>query len=142
MRGAEEPIGEGAGLSFTVCSLSFDGLSACGANDTILVNNNVARKGGAVVIGSGDGGASRVELHRCTVDNSTTGSAIEDDPQGEGGAFSVAQGTTLVLDDCLLINNCAGKKVRSSDDRMEAVGNPERFRLGGGMIGVFLARSR
>lgn len=96
-----------------MCTLSFDGLSACGANDTTFINNNVARKGGAVVIGSGDGGTSRVEMHGCTFDNSTTGSAIEDDPQGEGGAISVAQGTTLVLDDCLLINNFSGKKVRS-----------------------------
>lgn len=53
-----------------------------------------------------------MEFHGCTVDNSTTGEAIEDDPQGEGGAFSVATGTTLVLADCVLRNNYCGKKVR------------------------------
>lgn len=106
----EEELGEGAAISFTVCTLSFDGLAACGANDTIFFNNNVARKGGAVAIASGPP-ASYVEFHRCTVENSTTGRPVEDDEQGEGGAFVVGSGSTLVLNDCLLVDNFCGKKV-------------------------------
>ncbi|CAN0008375.1 unnamed protein product, partial [Scytosiphon promiscuus] len=119
----EDEIGEGGALSLTVCTESFDGLSACGANDTVFAENG----GGAVVIGSGKA-PSHVELHRCTVLDSTTGwKEIEDDPQGEGGAFSVAQTTTLVLADCLLANNFAGKKggvitVSSGDDWEESPG--------------------
>lgn len=61
-------------------------------------------------IGSG-GFPSQVEFHRCTVANSTTGIDIEDDPQGEGGAFNVAVGTRLLLSDSLFIDNYSGKKV-------------------------------
>lgn len=113
---ADEEIGEGAAIAFTVCSGSFDGLAECGVNDTIFFNNNVARKGGAVVIGSGPP-TSYVEFQRCTVDNSTTGKLIEDDPQGEGGAFAVGQGSTVVLKDSLLVNNVCGKKVCISGTR-------------------------
>lgn len=56
-------------------------------------------------------GPSFLEFHRCTVVNGTTGKFYEDDPQGEGGAFVVGYGSTLVLDDSLVINSYAGKKV-------------------------------
>lgn len=36
---------------------------------------------------------------------------MKDDPQGEGGAFWVGFGATLVLSDCILKNNYCGKKV-------------------------------
>ena len=107
----EDDIGEGAALSFTTCVLSFDGLSSCGVNDTVLAKSHVGEKGGAVAIGAGDA-PSRIEFHRCTVANTTTGSHIEDDPQGEGGAFAVGTALTLVLSDCVLTHNYCGSKVR------------------------------
>ena len=109
----ETEIGEGAALSFTTCALSFDGQSSCEVTDTIIANSHVGRKGGAVAIGSGNA-PSHVEFHRCTVANSTTGRQIEDDPQGEGGAFSVGRGITLVLSDCTLKGNYCGNKVWST----------------------------
>ncbi|CAN0005479.1 unnamed protein product [Ectocarpus fasciculatus] len=106
---SDDEIGEGGAISFTVCNTSFDGLAACGANDTVFYKNDVGRKGGAIVIGSGRA-ASYVELHRCTVEKSETGLEIEDDPQGEGGAVAVAWGITLVVADSLLTDNYCGKK--------------------------------
>ena len=106
----EEEIGEGAAFSSTSCSQSFDGLSACGVNDTTFIYNAAARKGGAVAIATNDA-TTYVEFHRCTIHNSTTGSPIEDDPQGEGGAFALGDNTTLVLEDCMVTNNYCGKKV-------------------------------
>lgn len=79
-------------------------------NDTVFRNSRVAKKGGAVAIGSGDG-RSEVEFHRCTVDNSSTGEAIKDDPQGEGGAFSVGGGVTLLMADSVVTRSYCGKKV-------------------------------
>lgn len=76
----------------------------------MFANSRVAKKGGAVAMGIGSG-QSDVAFHRCTVDNSTTGLALKDDPQGEGGAFSVGGGVTLLLSDCILTNNYCGKKV-------------------------------
>ncbi|CAM9271368.1 unnamed protein product, partial [Ectocarpus sp. 8 AP-2014] len=105
----DDEIGEGGAISFTVCNTSFDGLAACGANDTVFFKNDVGRKGGAIVIGSGRN-ASYVELHRCTVEKSETGLEIEDDPQGEGGAVAVAWGITLLVADSLLTGNYCGKK--------------------------------
>ncbi|MEP4903852.1 MAG: hypothetical protein ABJX82_18785, partial [Paracoccaceae bacterium] len=96
--------------SFTSCVLSFDGHSSCDVNDTIIVNSRVGKKGGAVVIGSGNA-PSHVEFHRCTVDNSTTGHYFKDDPQGQAGAFSMNRGITLVVSDCILKNNYCGYKV-------------------------------
>lgn len=60
-----------------------------------------------------DGGdkPTSIVLKQCTVINSTAGSAIEDDPQGEGGAVVVGAGATLVLEDCLVVNNTCGRKV-------------------------------
>ena len=112
---AEVEIGEGAALSFTNCVVSFDGLSTCGVNDTIFSYNHAGRKGGAVVIASGSS-PSHVEFHRCTVANTTTGSYIEDDPQGEGGAFAVGEGIWLLIDDCIVSNNFCGKKVRAAEE--------------------------
>lgn len=87
-------------------------MSTCGANDTVFVNNNVARKGGAIAVGSGGGfGGSTVHFHRCTVDNSSVGAPVEDDPQGEGGAFVFGKGTNILLSECTVTNNYAGKKV-------------------------------
>ncbi|CAN0356022.1 unnamed protein product, partial [Ectocarpus sp. 12 AP-2014] len=105
----DDEIGEGGAISFTVCNTSFDGSAACGANDTVFFKNDVGRKGGAIVIGSGRN-SSYVELHRCTVEKSETGQEIEDDPQGEGGAVAVAWGVTLLVADSLLTDNYCGKK--------------------------------
>ena len=41
---SEEPIGEGGAASFFDCHGSFDGLGACGANDTDFSGNSVGRK--------------------------------------------------------------------------------------------------
>ena len=106
----EEVAGEGAGLAFEACHQAFDGRRACGVNDTLFDNSRVAKKGGAVAIGSGDG-RSHVEFHRCRLNGSSTGKAIKDDPQGEGGAFSVGGGVTLILSDCVINNSYCGKKV-------------------------------
>ena len=106
----EEEIGEGAAFSLTSCSQSFDGLSACGVNDTTFIYNAAARKGGAVAIATNDA-TTYVEFHRCFINASTTGSPIKDDPQGEGGAFALGDNTTLVLEDCMVTNNYCGKKV-------------------------------
>ena len=109
---AEIPLGEGAAISFTECTYSFDSQSSCGVNDTTFIYNAVAKKGAAVAVGSGDA-PSYIEFHRCVVDNSTTGWPFEDDPQGEGGAFSLGKGTTIVIEDCVVKNNYCGKKVSS-----------------------------
>ncbi|CAN0138387.1 unnamed protein product, partial [Pylaiella littoralis] len=106
---AEEEIGEGGAISLTSCPSSFDGLSACGANDTVFWYSTVARKGGAIVIGSGSF-SSHIELHRCNIFNSTVGVEIKDGPQGEGGAIAVGQGISLLLADCVLTENYCGKK--------------------------------
>ena len=106
----EEEIGEGAAFSLTSCSQSFDGLSACGVNDTTFIYNAAARKGGAVAIATNDA-TTYVEFHRCFINASTTGLPIKDDPQGEGGAFALGDNTTLVLEDCMVTNNYCGKKV-------------------------------
>lgn len=98
-------------MSFLACGRSFDGLAACGANDTVFVNSRVAKKGGAVALSTGTLPSSLVEFHRCTVNGSSTGDAIKDDPQGEGGAFAVGGGVTFLLSDCVLANNYCGKKV-------------------------------
>lgn len=97
-------------MSFKECTKSFDGLAACGVNDTLFVNSHVGNKGGAVAV-EDVSASTYIELHRCTVENATAGIALEEDPQGEGGGFSVGQGATLVLANCTLRNNTCGKKV-------------------------------
>lgn len=69
-------------------------------------------KGGAVVIWS-KSAPSHVEFHRCTMENGTAGVGYENDPQGEGGALAAGGGTTVVLADCLLVDNYAGYTVRA-----------------------------
>lgn len=96
------------------CDRSFDGLAACGVNDTTFFGNHVARKGGAVVIAS-ESVATYVEFHRCTMENSTVGIEIDDDPQGKGGAIAVGQQCTLLLANCTIANSYCGKKVRKVD---------------------------
>lgn len=81
-------------------------------NDTVFVNSRAAKKGGAVAIAGGDERSS-VDFHRCTFDNSSTGLEIKDDPQGEGGTFSVGGGVTLLLSGCTVKDSYCGKKVRS-----------------------------
>lgn len=46
------------------------------------------------------------------MEHSIAGAPDKDDPQGEGGAIVVGGGVTAVLEDCLFLNNTAGKKVR------------------------------
>lgn len=103
------PEGRGADLSFSGCTSSFDGLAACGANDTFFVNSHVGSKGGAVAIE--DEGSSYIEFHRCVVKNCSAGAPIEEEPHGQGGAFYVGRGATLALVDCNITDNRSGKKV-------------------------------
>lgn len=56
---------------------------------------------------------SQVEFRRCTVDNTTTGEAIKDDPQGQGAGFAIGVHSTLVLTDSVFLNNFCGEKVRA-----------------------------
>ena len=105
-----DPAGEGGHLALSNCTGSFDGLTACGANDTMFYNGHAGNKGGAVVI-SGTDEPLRVEFHRCTVHNSSAGGYVEDDPQGEGGVFSVGAGAILLVADCIIEDNYCGKKV-------------------------------
>ena len=106
----DDALGEGAALSFLMCTRSFDGLSSCGVNDTVFIYNAAALKGAAVVVGSGDG-PSFIEFHRCLIHNSTTGWPFEDDPQGDGGGFVLGKGTTTILEDCVVTDNYCGNKV-------------------------------
>ena len=48
---------------------------------------------------------SRIVLNGCAVTNCSAGYPFEDDPQGDGGGFSVASGTTLILERCSLTDN-------------------------------------
>lgn len=97
-------------MVLTKCSHSFDSQAACGANDTLFVNGHAGRRGGAVTI-EDESHPSRVEFHRCTVDSSSAGSATNDDSPGDGGAFSVVKGSTLVLADCVVKNSTSGTNV-------------------------------
>eukprot|EP00752_Nemacystus_decipiens_P007772 g6941.t1 len=106
---AEDPVGEGGAISFVDCRGSFDGLVACGVDYTVFVDNHTAQKGGAVMVWS-KSAPSQVELRRCTFENSTTGEAIKDDPQGEGGAVTVGASTTMVVTESLFMRNVCGKK--------------------------------
>lgn len=54
---------------------------------------------------------SQLEFRRLTVDNTTTGEAIKDDPQGQGAGFAIGIHTTLVLTDSVFLNNICGEKV-------------------------------
>ena len=105
-----DPKGQGADLSFAGCQGSFDGEAACGVNDTIFVNSRVGNKGGSVSL-SGGNDPWNVAFHKCTVENSTAGLDFKDDPQGEGGAFSVGEGVTLLVADCTFKGSSCGKKV-------------------------------
>lgn len=108
---AEDPTGEGADLAFSGCDRSFSGLAACNVSDTVFVNGHAAMRGGAVTISDGDDVSSELEFHRCMFDNSSSGTGIAYDPQGHGGALWVAKGATILLSDCLFINNNCGDKV-------------------------------
>eukprot|EP00904_Undaria_pinnatifida_P010819 jgi/Undpi1/6868/HiC_scaffold_21.g09344.m1 len=106
----EDPTGQGADLALSGCDRSFDGLPACDVNDTIFVNSSVANKGGSVVISKESESSNVVKFHGCTVDNSSSGLLLDDDGQGDGGAFSVGSGVTLLLSNCTLKNNFSGDK--------------------------------
>ena len=78
---------------------------------TVFVNSHVGHKGGSVSL-SGGSNPWNVEFLGCSVEGSTAGLGdFKDDPQGEGGAFSVGEGVTLLLADCTLKGNSCGKKV-------------------------------
>ncbi|CAN0448965.1 unnamed protein product, partial [Ectocarpus sp. 8 AP-2014] len=112
---SEDPIGEGGAVAMITCTHSSDTSTAavapCEFRDTVFLDNSVAEKGGALAIASGDDDdRPTVELHGCVVRNNTAGKALSDDPQGEGGAIVVGAGCALLLSDCLLEKNWAGKK--------------------------------
>lgn len=110
---------------------SFDNAGACGVNDSLFAHGFVAKKGGSVALADGTTGPSYVEFHRCKFHNSTAGIDIEDDPQGEGGVFSVGSGTTLVVVDSMITEAYAGKKVipvRSSIGDASKLGAPRTKR--------------
>lgn len=52
------------------------------------------------------------------IDGNIAGESVLNDAQGEGGGFSVAAGTKLTLDECLVTNNTAGQKVGFAVFRM------------------------
>ena len=98
-------------MAFASCTQSFDdNLWPCSVNDTTFINNTSGEKGGAIAVSS-DSSRSTIEFHHCLIFNSTTGAPINDDPQGEGGAFVLGGGTHLILEDCVVKNNACGKKV-------------------------------
>lgn len=105
-----EVIGQGGDVSLAECRGSFEDGPACEVNDTVFFQSRVGSKGGAVSL-SGGADFWDIGFHRCTVNGSSAGDGIEDDPQGEGGAFSVGQNITLLLADCIFENNTCGKKV-------------------------------
>ncbi|CAB1104673.1 unnamed protein product [Ectocarpus sp. CCAP 1310/34] len=112
---SKDEIGEGGAVALTACTHSSDTPAAtvapCEFRDTVFFNNSVAEKGGALAIAAGeDDNRPTVELHGCVVRNNTAGKALSDDPQGEGGAIVVGAGCALLLSDCLLEKNWAGKK--------------------------------
>lgn len=114
----EEPFGEGAAISFTDCNRSFDSQFSCSVNDMTFIYNTFAKKGRAVSVSSS---SSYIESHRCVVDNTTTGWPFEDDRQGEGSAFSLESGITVVMEDCVLKNNYCGRKVGNLRIRLSGV---------------------
>lgn len=67
-------------------------------------------KGGSVAVAD-NSVPSRVELRRCTFENSTVGKAMENFPQGRGGAISIGTLTTLVVTESVFTRNSCGKKV-------------------------------
>lgn len=94
-------------------------------HDTAFSRNAVAKKGGAVVI-AGEDDPSKVEFHRCVISDNTAGNGdLLDDPQGEGGAITVGPMCSLLLADCLVERNRAGKKVqvRVVPSRIGVAGN-------------------
>ncbi|CBJ33129.1 asn/thr-rich large protein family protein [Ectocarpus siliculosus] len=112
---SEDAIGEGGAVAMTACTHSSDtpaaAVAPCEFRDTVFLDNSVAEKGGALAIASGDDDdRPTVELDGCVVRNNTAGKALSDDPQGEGGAIVVGAGCALLLSDCLLEKNWAGKK--------------------------------
>ena len=110
-RCADDPKGQGADLSLAECEGSFDGTAACVVNDTVFMKGYAGHTGGAVSLSGGDHSWD-VEFHRCWVENSSAGFVYEDEPQGEGGAFAVGEGVTLLLTDCLLKGISCRNKVR------------------------------
>lgn len=98
----------------TGCDHSFDGLPACEIRGTTFFSNACAKKGGAVIVASGDDEDERseVEFHECIISNNTAGREdLLDDPQGEGGAIVVGRRSFVLVADCLAEKNWAGKKV-------------------------------
>lgn len=107
---SEGEVGEGGALSVSTCDVPYHGLGGCSVNETFFVHNHVGRKGGAVVVSTGQF-ASHVEFHNCTMVNNSAGIYIQDDPQGEGGVFSLARGTRLLLSESVFKDNYSGSKV-------------------------------
>lgn len=109
----ETALGQGADLALSACMTGFDSIGGCTVNGSSFINSHTARKGGSVQLSNGRLGVSYVEFYGCYFMNVSTGANIEDDPQGEGGVFSVGTGNTLVLVDSVVVDGYAGKKVRS-----------------------------
>lgn len=65
----------------------------------------------ACVAADGSSLESSFEFQSCVTDGNIAGENIQHDAQGEGGGFSVAAGTKLTLDHCLVTKNSAGQKV-------------------------------
>lgn len=110
----EDPIGQGGDLALSACTTGFDNMKGCTIHGSTFINSHTARKGGSVQVSNGVMGASYVEFNGCSFLNASAGSYIEDDPQGEGGVFSVGSGNTLVVVDTVVADAYAGKKVRSN----------------------------
>lgn len=97
-------------MSLSLCTHGYLEQGNCSVGDTAFLGSSAASKGGTVQI-SGDKGSSVVEFAGCLVVNSSAGMGFDDDPQGDGGAFSVGTGVTLILANSTVWGGTAGNKV-------------------------------
>lgn len=105
-------VGEGGALVLVSCQRDFYGTGPCVVNDSSFTVNHAAQSSGSVHVGTSDG-PSYVELHDCAIQNSTAGNSSVEGDQGEGGAFGVGKGSTLVLVNTTVRECSAAKKVRN-----------------------------
>lgn len=103
-------VGKGGALFLGGCKRDFDGVEPCGVNASTFMLNYAANAGGTVHVGNVDG-PSYAEFNDCVVANSTAGELDVEVDEGEGGAFSVDQGSTLVLVNTTVRGCAAARKV-------------------------------
>lgn len=111
-------VGEGGALVLVGCQRDFDGEGPCHVNGSIFTVNHAAKSSGTVQVGNSNG-PSYVELYGCAILNGTAGNSSVEGDQGEGGAFGVGTGSTLVLVDTTVRGCSAAKKVCKTRDRTD-----------------------